>query len=191
MTRKTSAVGLALVLTGGIIIVWGAGCSPELLRYLTAERTGNISVLFINDTGYRASFSYGVFDSLDRNPPGSMQFQQLRLEKKSTSDVITLTCARNLAIGTQEFYQRGLDQDVQHGSGFDPDAFDTVVHFSDAPADSELAAAATVGTAEGAGKLLGVDFTCADEIIFTFVEDPAAPGGFRIDFAVIVDKTTP
>ena len=191
MTRKAVAAALTLLLAGGFLLAWGVGCSSDVFHYLTAERTGSVTVQFINDTGDRASFSYGTYDSLDRYPPGQMQFQQLRLEKKSSSSVVTLTCARDLAIGTQEFYQRGLDRDVQHNSGFDADAFDTTVHFSDAPADSVVAASATVGTAAGLHLRLGVDFTCADEILFTFVDDPAAPGGFRIDFAVISDKATP
>ncbi len=72
---------------------------------------------------------------------------------------------------------------------FDADAFDTVVHFSSAPSDSNAAALPTEGTALGREVLLGVDYSCADEIIFTFVQDPDAVGGFRIDFEVILDDT--
>ena len=50
-----------------------------------------------------------------------------------------------------------------------------------------LEAVATVGTAVGLNKLVGVDFSCGDELIFTFRPDPDAEGGFRIDFQLIHD----
>jgi hypothetical protein len=176
-----------VALLGTIELAWEPGCTTTLVRNLTAERTGNVSVLIINDTPYRASFSYATWDSWDRNPPGTIDFKQLRLEGRSNSGPVALTCARNLAIGTAEMNQRALDNNAHQQTGFDADAFDTVVHFSDAATDSSLAAIATVGTAEGIEKLLGVDYTCADQVIFTFVEDPAVKGGFRIDFTVIID----
>ena len=187
MGQKTIAVGLVALL-GAIELAWEPGCTATLVRNLTAERTGKVTVLIINDTPYRASFTFGSWDSWDRNPPGPIDFQQLRLEANSASGAGTLTCARNVAIGTAELRQRALDDKSDEQTTFDADAFDTVVHFSDAAADSPLAAVATVGTAEGIGKLLGVDYTCADELMFTFVQDPAAKGGFRIDYTVIIDK---
>jgi hypothetical protein len=70
---------------------------------------------------------------------------------------------------------------------FVPEAFDTVVHFSSAPAGSTGEGLPTQGTAEGIERLLGVDYSCEDQLVFTFVQDPDAPGGFRIDYQVIVD----
>jgi len=74
-------------------------------------------------------------------------------------------------------------------TSFDADSFDTVVHFSAAASDSDAAALPTAGTALGVEKLLGVDYSCADLLVFTFTEDPDAEGGFRVDFEVILDQT--
>lgn len=185
MTRRMLAIGIVFMPVGLGLVATGTGCSHELFMYLTQERTGNVTIVFINDTPYRASFSYGGWNSLERNPPGAVNFQQLRLEAKSTHEPVDLACTRDISIATEEFYQRALDRNAHEAVDFDPDAFDTVVHFSDAPVESPLAAAPTVGTALGQTWRLGVDFACGDELIFTFVEDPDAPGGFRIDFAVI------
>jgi len=174
-------VGLVILLAVGALL---QGCVNLVLNQ-TAELTGNVSILFINDTPYRASFSYASWNSLDRDPPGTINFRQLRLAPYASNGPVTLTCARNVAIGTEEMYQRVIDTEANQTATFDPDAFDTVVHFSDQPADSELAAIATVGTAVGSEKLLGVHFECGDELIFTFVEDPDVPGGFRVDYALI------
>ena len=189
MTSKTVVSRLAPILLGLGLLASGPGCSTFWWNQ-TAERTGSFTVLFINDTPYRASFSYGVWDSLDRNPIGQMEFHQIRVEGHSSATPDDeVTCARNFALGTQELYDRALANDQHETAEFDPDAFDTVVHFSDQPADSDLAAAATVGTAAGFERLLGVDYTCGDQLIFTFVQDPDAEGGFRIDFAVIFGES--
>ena len=172
---------LAVAMAFGLLV---PACGRLLLNQ-TAERTGNISLTFINDTPYRASFSYGTWDSLDRNPVGPVNFRQLRLAGSSSSAVLSLSCARNFAIATQELLTRVIDTDADQTATFDPDAFDTTVHFSDQPQDSDLAAVATVGTAVGVEKLLGPDFECGDRLVFTFVEDPDVTGGFRIDYALI------
>jgi len=163
------------------------GCPDTVLTNLTKERTGNISIQFINNTRYRAAFSYGTWDSWDRSP-GPVTLQQLRLPPHAISSVAQLPCRRNAAIGTQEFVQRVLDTKADQTGTFDADAFDDTVHFSSAPSDSDLAALPTAGWAEGVEKLLGVDYSCGDLLIFTFWEDPDAPGGFRIDNEVILDK---
>ncbi len=163
-----------------------AGC--DLVYNMIEERSGNVTILIINNTPYRASFTIGSYDAWDRNPPGRVEFEQRRLEAHSTEPTFGLACKRNIAIGTQALVDRILDTDGDDRSGFDADAFDDVVHFSSAPVDSTAAALPTVGTAQGIEVLLGVDFACEDELIFTFEEDPDAPGGFRIDFSVLHRK---
>lgn len=161
------------------------GCSGEFFRNQTAERTGNIQFVFINNTPYRASFSFGTWDSLDRDPPGVVALQQLRVEANTTRQGIQLPCRRNSAIGTEEFVTRVVATSADDVDNFDPDAFDVDVHFSSAPIDSDAAALPTVGLAKGVEKLLGIDYACQDTLIFTFEQDPDAAGGFRIDFSVI------
>jgi hypothetical protein len=175
----------------GALLLAGAlgsatGCFGTVFKNLTKERTGNITVQFINNTAYRASFSYGTWDAWD-NTPGQITLQQLRLEAGTSSTPGTVPCRRNAAVATQALYTRAVLTKADQATSFDADAFDTVVHFSAAPKDSTAAALPTQGTAAGIEKLLGIDYSCADTLIFTFNEDPAEPGGFRIDFVDILD----
>jgi len=181
-----------------IVVLWyvalsallAGGCTSDLLYNITEERTGNIEVVFINNTPYRASFTCGTFDSLDRNPPGQVALLQQRIEAFTTTAPNVLACRRNFAIATPELLNRIILTDADQGSGFDADVFDATVDFSSAPADSDSAAAPTPpqgGTAAPREFLLGVDYSCADRLIITFQEDANAPGGFRIDYSVILD----
>jgi len=188
MKRRHVAISGVLAFVAGGVLAGFTGCSPTLLQNLTAERTGNVTIQFINNTPFRAAFSYGSYDAWDKSP-GPVDLQQLRLEAHTTSAAATVTCRRNVAVGTQDFVKRVLDTKTdQSTANFDADAFDSVVHFSSAPTDSTGAALPSAGTALGVEKLLGVNFGCANELIFTFVQDPDATGGFRIDFEVIRDK---
>ncbi len=173
-----------------MVLLLAGGCTP-FLRYISEFRNGNVTVLIINNTPYRATMTVGSWDSLDRDPPGPVTIQQPRIEAGQSTQ-FTLDCRRNIAIGTEELVQRIIDTDTdQNTANFDNDAFDDVVHFSNAAADSPAAALPTVGTAEGREVLIGLDFSCNDLLIFTLEEDANAPGGFRIDFEVAPDVPNP
>ncbi|TWT40374.1 hypothetical protein RAS1_40820 [Phycisphaerae bacterium RAS1] len=182
-----AAAGLAFALQAG------GGCTDTtLFLNQTAERTGNVTLQFVNNTGFRAAFTFGSFDSLDRINPGVVQLQQLRVEANTSSAAVNLTCRRNIALATKEFVDRVIETDTDNSTAnFDRDAFGEVVNFSDAPANSEFASQPTAGTAKGREVLLGVDYSCNDRLIFTFEADPSAPGGFRIDFVAILDEDEP
>ena len=168
---------------GALLLSLAAGC--DLIYNQIEERNGSVEVLIINNTPYRASLTIGSYDALDLDPPGDVDFEQRRIEAHTSESVFQIDCKRNIAIGTQALVDRMLDTDADDASGFDLDAFSARVNFSAAPADSAAAALPTVGTAEGVEKLLGVDYACGDRLIFTLEEDPAAPGGFRIDFELL------
>lgn len=177
----------ALVLSlAAVLWISSAGCG-QFISNQTAERTGNIGVQFINSTPYRASFSFGTYDALDETP-GPVALEQLRLDPNQTSAAVTLPCRRNMTVGTEEFVKRVLATKAdQLAADFDPEAFSDKVNFSAADAGTPGSGLPTEGTANGFERLLGVDYGCADLLIFTFVEDGAAPGGFRIDYQVLVD----
>lgn len=176
--RYTVLVGLSAL---------GAGCNPAFVANQTAELSGNFRVVFVNTTPFRASFSFGSYNALDRSP-GEASLNQLRLEANRTSTPTEVPCRRNFAIGTAEYIQRVIDTRAdQNAASFDPDAFDEDVHFSSAPADSDAAALPTEGFARGREFLVGVHYTCGDELIVTFSQDATAPGGFRIDLVVVSD----
>lgn len=183
---KRIAEGIAVAGLGALSML-AVGCPGDLLSNLTEEVSGNISVQFINNTDTRAIFSFGGYDALDRNPPGPAQLLQLRVEALQSSTVQALTCRRNIAIGTDEFLNRVLDVNADAIANFDADAFSANVSFSSAPVDSTAAGLPTDGTARGSERRLGVDFSCGDLLLFTFNADATAPGGFRIDFAVVPD----
>ncbi len=177
------AIGMAGLFSGL------AGCNPVVWKNLTKERTGNVTLTFVNNTTFRASFSYGSWNRWNE-APGPVVLQQLRLEANTTSSNATLPCDRNISIGTQPFVDRVILTEADDTTGFDPEAFDTVVHFSAADTDDDTSGLPTAGSALGVDKLLGVDFSCADQLVFTFVVDPDAEGGFRIDYEVILDENT-
>ncbi len=170
------------------------GCLESVVLNQTKERVGDITVQFINNTTADAAFTYGSWDEWDRQPrtveedPTVVEMDQLVLPRQSVSEVYTLHCARNLAIGTEALVARVLAARADLTDSFVPEAFDSVVHFSRAVSGSDAANLPTSGTAEGIELLLGLDYSCEDRVIFTFVEDPDAPGGFRIDFEVIRDR---
>ena len=180
------AATLAAVMAG--VFAGLGGCGTATLLNQTKERTGNVTMVFFNNTPYTASFSYGTWDEWDRSP-GAVSLQQLRLAPNSSSSATSVTCRRNAAVATQAFYNRVIwTKTDQNTSNFDPEAFDVVIHFSAAPSGSDTQGLPTVGTAQGSEKLLGVDYSCADQLVFKFFQDPDAPGGFRVDFEDILDK---
>ncbi len=173
-------LGLALV-----FVLLTGGCPNDFVAHLIEERAGQVSIIIINNTPYRASFTLGGYDALDRNPPIEPELEQPRVEALTSTSPISLNCVRHIAIGTEDLVERVLATDGHLESGFDDDAFSEFVNFSSAPIDDPAAALPTVGTAEGREVRLGVDYACGDELIFTFEEDATAAGGFRIDYEVV------
>lgn len=151
-----------------------------------------IRVGFINNTPFRAIFTFGAYDQLDEEsiPTG---FQQLRLEGGTSSAQFNQPCRRTFSVGGEELIR--LIEENRNSPQLtitDERALVDGVNFSAAPAGDPLAAEPTEGTALGRVVLVGVDFTCARNdirqqtgtglLIFTFEQDAAAPGGFRIDY---------
>jgi hypothetical protein len=189
MGRKTVAISGLLALAAAAAFTVAHGCTGQIVLNLTKERTGNITIVFINTTSLTAGLSYGPWDAWNRSP-GEVQLLQVSVDPHATSPTQTATCARNLSVATQRFVDRVLATKADQTDTFIPEIFDTVVHFTRAPTDSDVSGLPTDGTAAGVELLLGIDYSCGDEIVFTFVEDPDAPGGFRIDHEVILDTVT-
>lgn len=188
MRRTISCVVAAVLLAAALQL----GCTGLLAANLTEELAGDINVIFNNTTPFRAAFSIGAFDDLDRNidgngTPGPVDFQQQTVEADSATDAIAITCQRDFAIGTQTLIDRVVATDADSVAGFDPDSFVTVVNFSSADADSDAANLPTAGTAAGRIFRVGNDYSCGDTLILTFIEDATATGGFRIESELIQD----
>jgi len=151
-----------------------------------------IRVAFINNTDFRAVFTFGAYDPLDKDtlPTG---FSQLRLEPQTSSETFLQPCRRTFSVGGAELI-RLIDENRNDPSVniTDERALVDGVNFSGAPLGDPLEADPTEGTAEGSDKQVGVDFACERKdirdttgtglLIFTFESDGASPGGFRIDF---------
>lgn len=168
-----------------VFVALTGGCLCDFVANQIEERSGRISVIIINNTPYRASFTLGSYNALALNPVTAPDLEQRRVEALTTSATITLDCARNVAIGTTELVERVIETEGHLAAGFDDDAFSEFVNFSSAPIDDEAAALPTVGTADGIEVRLGVNFACGDQLIFAFEQDETASGGFRIDYSVL------
>ena len=174
-----AAAALATVFAG-----LTGGCTGELLDNLIEEQTGDIAVVLINNTPHRAVFTLGAYDAWVRSPRVAPELSQQRLERM-TSTAVVIPCKRNTAIGTDALVEQIIRTETDLTPDFDADAFSAVVNFSSAAVDSTAAALPTEGTAEGIEVLLGVDYACGDQLIFTFEEDATATGGFRIDYTLL------
>jgi hypothetical protein len=179
--KQIGPQGLLLVLFAGLT----GGCPNDFIANLTEEQSGRVSIIIINNTAYRASFTLGGYDALVLNPPAAPELQQQRIEAMTTTDPIALNCARNIAIGTAELVERVIETEGHLEDDFDDDAFSEFVNFSSAPVGDVAAALPTVGTAAGRAVRLGVDYGCGDQLIFTFQQDATAEGGFRIEYDLL------
>jgi hypothetical protein len=155
----------------------------------------NLQVGFINNTPFRAIFTFGTYDQLNKDSLPT-NFGQLRVEGNTASAQVPQPCQKTFSLGGDALIQ--TIQDNRNSPAItitDPRALVRGVNFSSAPLGDPLAAEPTEGTAEPRLLLNGVDFSClrtdirqttgSGLLIFTFVIDAAAPGGFRIDFSFV------
>lgn len=187
MKRSVLLAGLLTAALAAPLLL--GGCSSTFLLNQTKERTGTVNVQFVNTTPFTVLLTAGSWDALDLNPPGTISIQQSRLTANSTPAAVSLTCRRNVAVGTQALVDRVLATKTDETtSNFDTEAFGATVRFSSAAANTTATGLPTEGTAQGVEVLLGVNYSCGDTLIFTFVQDPDAEGGFRIDYELLRDK---
>lgn len=194
------------VFSAAVALIASDACSPNALLNLNAPTASFISpsgiptpralqVGFINNTPFRAIFTLGAYDQLDKDtlPTG---FAQLRLEGNTTSAQLTQPCRKTFALGGEKLIQLiDENRNAPNINITDERALVRGVNFSGAALGDPLEAEPTEGTAEPTLLLNGVDFTClrtdirqttgTGVLLFTFVQDPAAPGGFRVDFSFV------
>lgn len=174
----------------------GMACAPGGILNNTVSLGGNtpgqrgdINVMFINNTPFRAIFTYGVYDP--QNTTFGPEFEQftvdpdpdLRLEGNSESEVATFTCGRAFSIGGEELIDRvrAANEDAE----LDAEALEPGITFSDRPLDDPEAGQPTAGRAPEVVTLQGAQFPCDALLIYTFEVDPAQASGFRVDLQVI------
>lgn len=163
-----------------------AGCGTFWINN-TDELEGNVSIAFVNNTLADAVFTIGSWNELDRQGERPVDYLQPRINQLSRADGITLTCARNLAIGTQDLVDWMLLSEALDDADFDPALLNADVFFSGEAPGTPGFNAPTDGRATGLQLRLGLDYSCGDLIVFTFEDDPETEGGVRIDYEVIRD----
>lgn len=192
--KRATRIGMLMALIPAAV---GAlpGCSLDgwlhataSLGGATAGQRGNTEVVFINNTPYRAIFTFGTFDELDReSEPTLRQFSSatdtLNLEGNSQSDTLTVQCARVYSIGGEELIKRVramLDEDE-----FEEAALVEGVNFSSAAVDDEMADAPTEGTAAPLNAYIGADFECGALLIYRFEMADSGPNPFVVELTII------
>lgn len=197
--RLLQAVAAVVLVVGAL----GAGC--DQLAGNTQPLTTSVAVGLINTTPYRAIFTVGAWEPLDRQ--SLPQFSNIRLEAKSAdtpgqgvfemdtavlaSGTAQFGCRRAISVGAADLIQQINNQKdllAKVNPAFDitnKNAMITGVNFSDAALDSPDVDNPTVGTAEPLTANQGVDYPCGSAVIFTLVQDANAKGGFRIDSGTI------
>lgn len=156
------------------------GCTNDILTNLTRAMEGRISVGFVNNTPFRAIFTYGTYNPQQQF--STPDFFQLRLEGNSISVIREPFCNRRIGLATEDLILRLRRSEIDIP---DREAFHSAVFFSAAPLGDLLEAEPTEGVAAGREEELGIDFPCGGLLIYTFEEDPRFLGDFRIDFEVV------
>lgn len=192
-----------------LAIVLLFSCTPEAFLNNTSSlggtnpgQRGDIRLLFINNTPYRAIFTFGTYDPQDQeDEPQYLQYVvdagqtatdfNRGLSGNTSTDEITFECGRTVSIGDQQMITRILDKDVDPLDGslrYDV-ALREGVFFSDRPIDDPEPNAdngTEVASAEPRVTLQGAEFQCDSLLIYSFELDDTQPGGVRIDIDVVL-----
>ena len=203
MIRK---LGCSATLGCTLLIALVGSCTQSALLNITSPGSDfvlpfgqpvprQMSVGFINNTPFRAIFTFGGYDQLDQEGLPILS-GQLRLEGNATSAQIGQPCRKTFSVGGDELILRiERNREDPNIAVTDEQALVRGVNFSGAAIGDPLEAEPTEGTALGLDRLLGIDFSCGRTdivqttgtglLLFTFVQDAASPGGFRIDYQFI------
>jgi len=178
------------------------GCSIEPLLHRTASFGGDTagdrgvcSVVFINNTPYRAVFTFAAYDDLDQNTfaadrdPESRIFaftdddDALNLDGDAFSPLLTVECCRVFSVGGETMRQ--LIRESLPPDQIVDDALVPGVYFVGVESDDEDA---PLPMAEPLDLLLGLDFPCDSLVIFRFEINEVGDAGFRVDYEVIPSR---
>ena len=148
---------------------------------------GNVRVLVINNTPFKAAFVTGTYDQTDID--SSPAFQAFGADAADTNldgnddNLTTQQCGRVFSVGSA-----GLLAAIDAGSGLDSlpaDAREVGIRFfSETTVDGETELVER-GFAPPLERLLGTDFNCNSLLICYLEYDDIAADDFRIEFRVI------
>jgi len=181
-----------------MLALWLGGCGTSVqnqtasLGGSTAGSRGSVRALFINNTEYRAVFTFGTYDQTDRlTQPDFEQFgvkdREQTLDGGETSDYISLRCGRVFSIGSpglldvlptdadpDTISEEALAEGVTFYNVSDPDATNPV----------------DVGTAAPLEAQIGVDFNCGALLVIYLEPADVGENAFRIDVNVVPADST-
>ena len=159
-----------------------------------AGSRGQVRIVFINNTPFRAVFTFGTYDQTDpSSEPDFSQFGHdpagLVLEGDSTSPVGVFNCARVFSIGGPRLL--ALIADNLPDAPVADEALIEGVEFFTIPVDNSGAALAPVsqGKSPPFEALLGVDFPCNALLIVRLEIDDLGREPFRIAFELIPSRS--
>jgi len=193
--RSMSWAALGLALASGI-----AGCASDAWLFATASlggdtagQRGNVQVVFINNTPYRATFTFGAYDNLDRNTaPALQQFSSetdtRTLEGDSETEPITVQCHRIFSIGGEGLIARVQENLAE--DAFEEAALVPGVYFSSLAAGEEFADLPNEGVAAAHDAFIGADFDCGSLIVYRLEFSDAGEEEFEIQMSVIPSEST-
>lgn len=190
----------ALGWVGAGLAMLTAGCAFDALLAATASlggatagQRGNAQVVFINNTPFRAIFTFGAYDHLDRDTqPVLRQFSSatttLSLEGNSESTVQQIQCHRVFSIGGAGLIARVRDN-LSEGS-FEETPLVEGVYFSSADVGDDLADLPTEGVAAPLDSFIGADFECGSMVIYRFEVDDSGAAAFTVEMTTIPAEST-
>lgn len=194
MPKKSSILTLALSATA---FSFFGGCGRDTFLNQTASFGGDVAgstsqvrVLFINNTPFRAIFTFGTYNNTDQfDQPEFGQLIGLEsgntLEGDSSTPQLTLSCDRVFSVGDSELL-RLIDENLDLDGGLlNAEALIEGVAFSAAALGEDNAGLATEGFAPPVRALLGVDFPCDSILVVRFEIADVGPAPFRADFEII------
>jgi len=155
-----------------------------------ASPRGDLRVVFINNTPYRAVFSAAAYDAASRHSSIDLvQFgandSEVNLDADTTSGIGTFTCARQVGIGDSDLL-RLMTDDFNVVPLIESATIPGVEFFEvmeDGSRESRGSAAARVVN-------IGTEFRCESLLIFRFEINDVGDMPFRIDYQVVPADST-
>ncbi len=174
----------------------------------TPGARGTVSIVFDNQTPYRAIFTVGVYDPQDQT--SLPQYIQYAVDPDATANAfnrglaagtttlqgdLPFTCGRVVSIGGADMISiiKGEDLTPADGSAVIDDALREGIYFSDKALNDADANGvdAPILHADPVVSLLGPDYECDALLIFHFAVDNTQADGVRVTLDVIPNEPAP
>lgn len=173
------------------------GCGEGLLNQTSslggagAGTRGNIGVVVLNNTPYRAVMTLGSYDQVSESfAPDVKQFTPdgaTTLDPNSNGGFLTFKCARVVSLGGARLISALSASD---SNDLDPGALIDGIEFLSVNEADPDAEPVSRGKAAPFEVLLGVDFPCNALLTFKLEVDGGDPETFRVDYELIPSSSS-